>query len=102
MGGDYYTSEYDYTTVDGSQPETPTETAENGQVPFSLPFDQIPTLLLSYHVQPPYSQSAVERLVWPRSRPPTWNPYCELKTPGDDQDLLLCFLGANSASVGFK
>ncbi|CAG5896467.1 unnamed protein product [Menidia menidia] len=26
-GGDYYTGEYDYTTVDGSQPETPTDTA---------------------------------------------------------------------------
>uniref|UniRef100_A0A3Q1B6I1 Fibrillar collagen NC1 domain-containing protein n=1 Tax=Amphiprion ocellaris TaxID=80972 RepID=A0A3Q1B6I1_AMPOC len=30
-GGDYYTGEYDYTTVDGSQPETPTETAGQGQ-----------------------------------------------------------------------
>uniref|UniRef100_A0A8D3ARY1 Collagen, type XI, alpha 1b n=1 Tax=Scophthalmus maximus TaxID=52904 RepID=A0A8D3ARY1_SCOMX len=31
VGGDYYTGEYDYTTVDGSQPETPTDTAEQGQ-----------------------------------------------------------------------
>uniref|UniRef100_A0A3B4ZKS0 Collagen, type XI, alpha 1b n=1 Tax=Stegastes partitus TaxID=144197 RepID=A0A3B4ZKS0_9TELE len=31
VGGDYYTGEYDYTTVDGSQPETPTETAGQGQ-----------------------------------------------------------------------
>uniref|UniRef100_A0A3Q1EYJ9 Collagen, type XI, alpha 1b n=1 Tax=Acanthochromis polyacanthus TaxID=80966 RepID=A0A3Q1EYJ9_9TELE len=30
-GEDYYTGEYDYTTVDGSQPETPTETAGQGQ-----------------------------------------------------------------------
>uniref|UniRef100_A0AAQ4NW57 Collagen, type XI, alpha 1b n=1 Tax=Gasterosteus aculeatus aculeatus TaxID=481459 RepID=A0AAQ4NW57_GASAC len=29
-GGDYYTGEYDYSTVDGSQPETPTE-KEKGQ-----------------------------------------------------------------------
>lgn len=32
-GGDYYTGEYDYSTVDGSQPETPTE-KEKGQVFF--------------------------------------------------------------------
>ena len=31
VGGDY-TGEYDYTTVDGSQPETPTDTAGQGQV----------------------------------------------------------------------
>lgn len=35
VGGDYYTGEYDYTTVDGSQPETPTETAGQGQVFFT-------------------------------------------------------------------
>lgn len=34
VGGDYYTGEYDYTTVDGNQPETPTDTAGQGQVPF--------------------------------------------------------------------
>ncbi len=34
MGGDYYTGEYDYTIVDGSQPETPTGTADKGQVTF--------------------------------------------------------------------
>uniref|UniRef100_A0A8C4IEC6 Collagen, type XI, alpha 1b n=1 Tax=Dicentrarchus labrax TaxID=13489 RepID=A0A8C4IEC6_DICLA len=31
VGGDYYTGEYDYTTVDGNQPETPTENAGQGQ-----------------------------------------------------------------------
>lgn len=36
VGGDYYTGEYDYTTVDGSQPETPTDTAEQGQVTSQL------------------------------------------------------------------
>lgn len=32
MGGDYYTGEYDYSIVDGNQPETPTDTAGQGQV----------------------------------------------------------------------
>uniref|UniRef100_A0A8C3AZN1 Collagen, type XI, alpha 1b n=1 Tax=Cyclopterus lumpus TaxID=8103 RepID=A0A8C3AZN1_CYCLU len=31
VGGDYYTDEYEYTKVDGSQPETPTDTTEQGQ-----------------------------------------------------------------------
>ncbi|CAB1454496.1 unnamed protein product [Pleuronectes platessa] len=30
-GAEYYTGEYDYSTVDGSQPETPTDTAGQGQ-----------------------------------------------------------------------
>lgn len=32
VGGDYYTGEYDYITLDGSQPETGTETTGQGQV----------------------------------------------------------------------
>lgn len=36
VGADYYTGEYDYTTVDGNQPETPTETAGQGQVTFLI------------------------------------------------------------------
>uniref|UniRef100_A0A3P9DEV1 Fibrillar collagen NC1 domain-containing protein n=1 Tax=Maylandia zebra TaxID=106582 RepID=A0A3P9DEV1_9CICH len=31
VGGDYYTGEYDYTVVDGSQPENPTDTAGQGE-----------------------------------------------------------------------
>uniref|UniRef100_A0A671Y9Y3 Collagen, type XI, alpha 1b n=1 Tax=Sparus aurata TaxID=8175 RepID=A0A671Y9Y3_SPAAU len=31
VGGDYYTGEYDYSIVDGNQPETPTDTAGQGQ-----------------------------------------------------------------------
>lgn len=34
MDADYYTGEYDYTPVDRSQPETPTETTGQGQVTF--------------------------------------------------------------------
>lgn len=34
VGGDYYTGEYDYTVVDGSQPENPTDTAGQGEVTF--------------------------------------------------------------------
>lgn len=35
-GGDYYTGEYDYTTVDGKQPETATDTVGQGQVTFKM------------------------------------------------------------------
>uniref|UniRef100_I3KQC5 Collagen, type XI, alpha 1b n=1 Tax=Oreochromis niloticus TaxID=8128 RepID=I3KQC5_ORENI len=31
VGGDYYTDEFDYTVVDGSQPENPTDTAGQGE-----------------------------------------------------------------------
>lgn len=37
VGGDYYTGEYDYITLDGSQPETGTETTAQGQVKFRVP-----------------------------------------------------------------
>lgn len=36
VGGDYYTGEYDYITLDGSQPETGTETTAQGQVRFRV------------------------------------------------------------------
>lgn len=40
VGGDYYTGEYDYITLDGSQPETGTaqgQTTAQGQVRFRVP-----------------------------------------------------------------
>lgn len=37
VGGDYYTDEYDYTNMDGSQPETPTDTTEQSQVSIHNP-----------------------------------------------------------------
>lgn len=48
VGGDYYTGEYDYTTVDGSQPETPTETAGQGQVTFLTYFSQVFEIIHHY------------------------------------------------------